>query len=184
MAFADSSTSSSSSSSSSSVDYATWAEVSKAMDKQLNSGLKTYKDGNTAGATSDFMGAYNKIYVASNFTAVVHDTIGADKQLAQQQAFQSVQNLSYTPGNDDQLAQQIDALTADLDATAQQLDANADLAKPKAYAEALQAQLAKERKELDDQEKEEPGQGQSFMDRRGQRNDPDSRQCIQSLRKG
>ena len=36
------------------------------------------------------MGAYNKIYVASNFTAVVHDTIGADKQLAQQQAFQSV----------------------------------------------------------------------------------------------
>ena len=104
MAFADSSTSSSSSSSSSSVDYATWAEVSKAMDKQLNSGLKTYKDGNTAGATSDFMGAYNKIYVASNFTAVVHDTIGADKQLAQQQAFQSVQNLSYTPSNDDQLA--------------------------------------------------------------------------------
>ena len=154
------------------------------MDKQLNSGLKTYKDGNTAGATSDFMGAYNKIYVASNFTAVVHDTIGADKQLAQQQAFQSVQNLSYTPSNDDQLAQQIDALTADLDATAQQLDANADLAKPKAYAEALQAQLAKERKELDAKKKEEPGQGQSFMDRRGQRNDPDSRQCIQSLRKG
>ena len=137
MAFADSSTSSSSSSSSSSVDYATWAEVSKAMDKQLNSGLETYKDGNTAGATSDFMGAYNKIYVASNFTAVVHDTIGADKQLAQQQAFQSVQNLSYTPGNDDQLAQQIDALTADLDATAQQLDTNADLAKPKADAAAL-----------------------------------------------
>ena len=118
MAFADSSTSSSSSSSSSSVDYATWAEVSKAMDKQLNSGLETYKDGNTAGATSDFMGAYNKIYVASNFTAVVHDTIGADKQGARRQ------------------------------------------------------------------EKEEPGQGQSFMDRRGQRNDPDSRQCIQSLRKG
>lgn len=153
MAFADSSTSSSS------VDYATWAEVSKAMDKQLNSGLKTYKDGNTAGATSDFMGAYNKIYVASNFTAVVHDTIGADKQLAQQQAFQSVQNLSYTPSNDDQLAQQIDALTADLDATAQQLDANADLAKPKAYAEALQAQLAKERKELDAKKKKNPGKG-------------------------
>ena len=159
MAFADSSTSSSSSSSSSSVDYATWAEVSKAMDKQLNSGLKTYKDGNTAGATSDFMGAYNKIYVASNFTAVVHDTIGADKQLAQQQAFQSVQNLSYTPGNDDQLTQQIDALTAYLDATAQQLDTNADLAKPKAYAEALQAQLAKERKELDAKKKKNPGKG-------------------------
>ena len=89
----------------------------------------------------------------------MHDTIGADKQLAQQQAFQSVQNLSYTPSNDDQLAQQIDALTADLDATAQQLDANADLAKPKAYAEALQAQLAKERKELDAKKKKNPGKG-------------------------
>ena len=118
-----------------------------------------FADNSTAGATSDFMGAYNKIYVASNFTAVVHDTIGADKQLAQQQAFQSVQNLSYTPSNDDQLAQQIDALTADLDATAQQLDANADLAKPKAYAEALQAQLAKERKELDAKKKKNPGKG-------------------------
>ncbi|KFI92805.1 iron permease FTR1 [Bifidobacterium saguini DSM 23967] len=151
-AFADSS-------SSGSVDYATWAEVSKAMDKKLEEGQKTYKDGNTAGSTSAFMAAYNQIYVASNFTAVVHDTIGADKQLSQQQAFQSIQNLSYTPGNDDQLTQQIDALTADLDATAQQLDANADLAKPKAYAEALQKQLAKERKELDAKKKKNPGKG-------------------------
>ncbi|PJM77699.1 FTR1 family iron permease [Bifidobacterium felsineum] len=155
-AFADSNTTSSSSSS---VDYATWADISKAMDKQLKEGQKTYKDGNTAGSTSAFMSAYNQIYVASNFTAVVHDTIGADKQLAQQQAFQSIQNLSYTPGNDDQISQQIDALTADLDATAQQLDANTSLAKPKAYAEALQKQLAKERKELDAKKKKNPGKG-------------------------
>ncbi|PLS24603.1 FTR1 family iron permease [Bifidobacterium imperatoris] len=154
-AFADSSTASSSSS----VDYATWTEVSKAMDKKLEEGQKTYKDGNTAGSTSAFMAAYNQIYVASNFTAVVHDTIGADKQLAQQQAFQSIQNLSYTAGNDDQLDQQITALTADLDATAQQLDANTSLAKPKAYAEALQKQLAKERKELDAKKKKNPGKG-------------------------
>ncbi|TPF93170.1 iron permease [Bifidobacterium sp. UTBIF-68] len=152
-------TGTSSSSSSSSVDYATWAEVSTAMDKQLNEGLKTYKDGNTAGSTSAFMSAYNQIYVASNFTAVVHDTIGADKQLAQQQAFQGIQNLSYTAGNEDQLAQQIASLTADLDATAQQLDGNAQLAKPKAYAEALQQQLAKERKELDAKKKKNPGKG-------------------------
>ncbi|KAA8823988.1 FTR1 family iron permease [Bifidobacterium reuteri] len=152
-------TGTSSSSSSSSVDYATWAEVSAAMDKQLDEGLKTYKDGNTAGSTSAFMSAYNQIYVASNFTAVVHDTIGADKQLAQQQAFQGIQNLSYTAGNDEQLAQQIAALTADLDATAQQLDSNAQLAKPKAYAEALQQQLAKERKELDAKKKKNPGKG-------------------------
>ena len=103
MAFADSSTSSSSSSSSSSVDYAPGRSL-QGDGQAAEQRSKTYKDGNTAGATSDFMGAYNKIYVASNFTAVVHDTIGADKQLAQQQAFQSVQNLSYTPSNDDQLA--------------------------------------------------------------------------------
>mgnify|MGYP007050595860 FL=1 len=38
------------------------------MDKQLQQGQKEYKDGNTAGSTSDFMAAYNEIYVASNFT--------------------------------------------------------------------------------------------------------------------
>ena len=153
-AFADSSdSSSSSSSSSSSADYASWTDVAKAMDKQLKQGLKTYKDGNTAGSTSEVMSAYNTIYVASNFTAVVRDTIGQDKQTAQQQAFQSIQDLTYVPGNDDQMSQQIDALSADLDATAQQLDANTQLAKPKAYAEALQKQLDKERKELDAKKK-------------------------------
>ncbi|WP_240544172.1 FTR1 family protein [Bifidobacterium sp. SO4] len=160
-AFADSSDSSSDSSSSSSsvTDYATWTDVAKAMDKQLAQGLKTYKDGNTAGSTSEVMSAYNTIYVASNFTAVVRDTIGSDKQLAQQQAFQSIQDLTYVPGNEDQMSQQIDALSADLDVTAQQLDANTQLAKPKAYAEALQAQLAKERKELDAKKKKNPGKG-------------------------
>ncbi|OZG59210.1 iron permease [Bifidobacterium myosotis] len=154
-AFADSSDSSSSSS----ADYASWTDVAKAMDKQLKQGLKTYKDGNTAGSTSEVMSAYNTIYVASNFTAVVRDTIGQDKQTAQQQAFQSIQDLTYVPGNDDQMSQQIDALSADLDATAQQLDANTQLAKPKAYAEALQKQLDKERKELDAKKKKNPGKG-------------------------
>ncbi|WP_190972461.1 FTR1 family iron permease [Bifidobacterium myosotis] len=158
VAFADSSDSSSSSSSSS-ADYASWTDVAKAMDKQLKQGLKTYKDGNTAGSTSEVMSAYNTIYVASNFTAVVRDTIGQDKQTAQQQAFQSIQDLTYVPGNDDQMSQQIDALSADLDATAQQLDANTQLAKPKAYAEALQKQLDKERKELDAKKKKNPGKG-------------------------
>lgn len=51
-----------------SADYDTWADVAAAMDKQLQQGQKEYKDGNTAGSTSDFMAAYNEIYVASNFT--------------------------------------------------------------------------------------------------------------------
>ncbi|MBT1173345.1 FTR1 family protein [Bifidobacterium sp. MA2] len=148
-----------SSSTDSATDYDTWADVAKAMEKQLAAGQKEYKSGNTAGSTSDFMSAYNTIYVASNFTAVVNSTIGADKQLAQQQAFQDIQNLSYTAGNDAQLDEKITALNADLDATAQQLDANAQLAKPRPYAKALQEQLAKERKELDAKKKKNPGKG-------------------------
>ena len=156
----DSSTSDSSTSSTdSATDYDTWSDVAKAIDAQLAKGQQEYKDGNTAGSTSEFMAAYNSVYVASNFTAVVAEKVGADKQSSQQQAFQNIQNLSYVTGNDDQLAQQIDALSADLDATGQQLDATADLAKPRDYAKALQAQLAKERKELDAKKKKNPGKG-------------------------
>ena len=79
----------------SSADHDTWADVAAAMDKQLQQGQKEYKDGNTAGSTSDFMAAYNEIYVASNFTQVVTDNIGSDKQASQQQAFQDIQDLSY-----------------------------------------------------------------------------------------
>ena len=141
------------------VNYETWAAVSKAIGKQLQEGQKEYQSGNTAGATSDFMAAYNTIYVASNFTAVVRDTIGSDKQLSQQQAFQDIQNLSYVTGNDAQLDEKVTALVTDLDATAQQLDANTSLANPKQYAADLQAQIAKERKELDAKKKKNPGKG-------------------------
>ncbi|KAB8288339.1 iron permease FTR1 [Bifidobacterium ramosum] len=142
-----------------SVDYETWSAVAKAIDDQLQDGLKEYTSGNTAGSTSKFMAAYNTIYIASNFTAVVRDSVSSDKQAAQQQAFQDIQNLSYTAGNDDQLKQKITDLVNDLTATAQQLDANTSLANPKQYAEDLQAQIAKERKELDAKKKKNPGKG-------------------------
>lgn len=158
---ADSSSKSSglSSATSDATNYKTWGAVAEAMAEELQNGQHEYESGNTSGATSDFMSAYNSIYVASNFTAVVSQTIGADKQTAQQQAFQDIQNLSYVPGNNDQLDQKITALVADLDATAQQLDANTGLAKPKEYAKALQAELDKERKELDAKKKKNPGKG-------------------------
>ena len=146
------------------VEYATWADVSKAIEAQLQEGAKEYKSGNTAGSTSAFMSAYNTIYIASNFTAVVRDTISSDKQTAQQQAFQDIQNLSYTAGNDDQLTQKIDALSADLDATARQLDANTQLANPKQYAEDLQKQIAKERKELDSKKKRTKNTAKTWKD--------------------
>ena len=144
---------SSSSGSDSSVDYETWSAVADTIGKQLQSGLKEYKSGNTAGSTSDFMSAYNTIYIASNFTAVVRDSISSDKQASQQQAFQGIQNLSYTAGNDGKLEEQINALSADLQDSAKQLDSNTQVANPKQYAQALQAQIAKERKELDAKKK-------------------------------
>ena len=104
-----------------------------AMDKQLQQGQKEYKDGNTAGSTSDFMAAYNEIYVASNFTQVVTDNIGSDKQASQQQAFQDIQDLSYVTGNEAKIEQSVTALVSDLDSTAKQLDANTKLANPRGY---------------------------------------------------
>ena len=105
------------------------------------------------GAKSDFGAAYTTVYVTSNFNKVVSDTIGAYKQTAQQQAFQDLQSQVFTSGQDDQLTQKVNDLTADLDATAQQLDANTNLANPKQYSEDLRKQIAKERKELDAKKK-------------------------------
>ena len=136
-----------------SVDYATWADVAKAVEAQLQEGLKEYKDGNPMGAKSDFGAAYTTVYVTSNFNKVVSDTIGADKQTAQQQAFHDLQSQVFTSDQADQLTQKVNDLTADLDATAQQLDANTSLANPKQYSEDLQKQIAKERKELDAKKK-------------------------------
>ncbi|MCH9275903.1 FTR1 family iron permease [Bifidobacterium amazonense] len=143
----------------STVDYETWTAVAEAIDSQLQDGLKEYTSGNTAGSTSKFMAAYNTIYIASNFTAVVRDSVSSDKQASQQQAFQDIQNLSYTSGNDDQLKTKITDLVNDLKATAQQLDANTAVSNPKKYSEDLQAQIAKERKELDAKKKKNPGKG-------------------------
>jgi high-affinity iron transporter len=142
-----------------SADYDTWADVAAAMDKQLQQGQKEYKDGNTAGSTSDFMAAYNEIYVASNFTQVVTDNIGSDKQASQQQAFQDIQDLSYVTGNEAKIEQSVTALVSDLDSTAKQLDANTKLANPRGYDKALQEQIAKERKVLQSKQKKNPGKG-------------------------
>lgn len=142
-----------------SADYDTWADVAAAMDKQLQQGQKEYEDGNTAGSTSDFMAAYNEIYVASNFTQVVTDNIGSDKQASQQQAFQDIQDLSYVTGNEVKIEQSVTALVSDLGSTAKQLDANTKLANPHDYDKALQEQIAKERKVLQSKQKKNPGKG-------------------------
>lgn len=131
------------------VTYTTWRQVADAITAQLNQGEQKYADGNTAGASSDFMAAYNTIYVGSNFTTVVHDTLGADRQADHQRQFQTITSLSYTTGNSAQIAQQVVALNNDLHAAATTLDANTSLDKPDVYARKLAAQIKADRKRLD-----------------------------------
>ena len=150
---------SSSSATSSATDYDTWSAVSDAIAKQLDEGLAEYRSGNTSGSTSDFMGAYNKTYVASNLTSVVSESIGSDRQSSQQQAFQTIQSLSYVPGNDAKLADAVAALNKDLADAAATLDGSSDVAKPRDYAAKLQQQIAEDRKKLDAAKKPNPGKG-------------------------
>lgn len=131
------------------VTYTTWRQVADAIAAQLNQGEQKYADGNTAGASSDFMAAYNTIYVGSNFTTVVHDTLGTDRQADHQRQFQTITSLSYTTGNSAQIAQQVVALNTDLHTAATTLDANTSLDKPDVYARKLAAQIKADRKRLD-----------------------------------
>ncbi|WP_423773644.1 FTR1 family iron permease [Bifidobacterium boum] len=141
------------------VTYTTWRQVADAIAAQLNQGEQKYADGNTAGASSDFMAAYNTIYVGSNFTTVVHDTLGTDRQADHQRQFQTITSLSYTTGNSAQIAQQVVALNADLHTAATTLDANTSLDKPDVYARKLAAQIKADRKRLDAAKTKNNGKG-------------------------
>lgn len=141
------------------VTYTTWRQVADAIAAQLNQGEQKYADGNTAGASSDFMAAYNTIYVGSNFTTVVHDTLGTDRQADHQRQFQTITRLSYTAGNSAQIAQQVVALNTDLHTAATTLDANTSLDKPDVYARKLAAQIKADRKRLDAAKTKNNGKG-------------------------
>lgn len=141
------------------VTYTTWRQVADAIAAQLNQGEQKYVDGNTAGASSDFMAAYNTIYVGSNFTTVVHDTLGTDRQADHQRQFQTITSLSYTTGNSAQIAQQVVALNTDLHTAATTLDANTSLDKPDVYARKLAAQIKADRKRLDAAKTKNSGKG-------------------------
>lgn len=141
------------------VTYTTWRQVADAIAAQLNQGEQKYADGNTAGASSDFMAAYNTIYVGSNFTTVVHDTLGTDRQADHQRQFQTITSLSYTTGNSAQIAQQVVALNTDLHTAATTLDVNTSLDKPDVYARKLAAQIKADRKRLDAAKTKNSGKG-------------------------
>ena len=129
--------------------YDTWTDVSTAMAEELDSGCEAYARGDNAGAASDFMAAYNSVYVASNFVTATTSTLGQDSRSNLDQRFQSLQSQAYVPGNQGQIDQDTQALKADLADAAAQLDANGLLAKPRQYAKAQEEQIKADRKRLD-----------------------------------
>ncbi|MFT8856546.1 FTR1 family iron permease [Bifidobacterium aquikefiri] len=131
------------------IQYATWSDVSTAISKQLSEGQQGYASGDTAGAASDFGSAYNTLYVATNFASVTSEKLGDQTQQQLQQEFQDIQQLSYMTGNGEKIQQQIATLDQQVSAVAQKLDADTSLAKPPAYAKALNAQIEADRKKLD-----------------------------------
>ena len=137
--------------------YATWTEVSKAIDNQLQQGQNEYRSGNNSGAATRFQAAYNSVYVASNMITVVRDTIGQDKVQAQQDQFQQLQTLVYQQNQGSQISAVSKALSEDVAQTAAQLDSNAKLDKPNIYAQKLRAQIKAERKKLDAAKKKNLG---------------------------
>ncbi|WP_137656639.1 FTR1 family iron permease [Bifidobacterium moukalabense] len=131
------------------TNFDSWAEVAANIERQLETAEQDYGDGNYYQAGTDFQNAHWVGYDASNFSKVVNDTIGADKQQALLQEFTDLEGLAYQQGQGDAIASKVDALTADLNATAQTLDADTSLANPKAYAKQRAEETAKERKKLD-----------------------------------
>ena len=131
------------------TNFDSWTEVAANIEKQLETAEQDYNDGNYYQAGTDFQNAHWVGYDASNFSKVVNDTIGADKQKALLQEFTDLESLAYQQDQDDAITAKVDALTADLNETAQTLDADTSLADPKTYAKQRAEETAKERKKLD-----------------------------------
>ena len=132
-----------------STNYATWTDVVKAIDKDLDSGRQAYAVGDHAGAAANFMAAYNSGYIGSNFVTVTASTLGQDRRTGLDARFQSLQSKAYADDNQAGIDQDCQALQADLAAAATQLDATQGLANPRAYAKAQQEQIKADRRRLD-----------------------------------
>ena len=131
------------------TNFDSWTEVAANIGKQLETAEQDYNDGNYYQAGTDFQNAHWVGYDASNFSKVVNDTIGADKQKALLQEVTDLESLAYQQDQGDAITAKVDALAADLNATAQTLDADTSLADPKTYAKQRAEETAKERKKLD-----------------------------------
>ena len=132
----------------SATDFPTWSAVAESINQQLADGQSQYKANQNSQAANLFLNARYVGYEASNFGAVVRDTIGSDKAAAQQQQFQQLEQLAYQSGKSTDIDTAVATLSADLTASAQTLDANAQLAKPADYAKAREQQTKQERETI------------------------------------
>lgn len=133
--------------------------MASAIVKRLETGLKRYRAGNIAAASSDVAAAYNVGYVSTNFGAATSDALGASEADSLRSAFQSLQSASYVTGNGTSLAEGTANLTGKLTAVAARLDADTDLADPREYARNLAAQIAADRRRLDAAKRKNEGKG-------------------------
>lgn len=143
----------------SATGYATWSDVASAVATQIETARDQYAAGDMSTASSTFMSAYNSLYVASNFAAVVRDAIGSDTQTGLQDQFTTVQALFFSGGNADAIAKGVDGIARGLSTAATTLDATKSLASPSRYAKEQAAQVAADRKRLDAAKKKNTGKG-------------------------
>ena len=94
------------------TNFDSWTEVAANIEKQLETAEQDYNDGNYYQAGTDFQNAHWVGYDASNFSKVVNDTIGADKQKALLQEFTDLESLAYQQDQGDAITAKVDALTA------------------------------------------------------------------------
>lgn len=137
--------------------YHSWSEVAQRISNELAQGNKEYQAHNSALASTRFSSAYNSVYVASNLITVVRETYGQDQVQQHTDQFQRLQTLVYQPNQDEHIRQTITQLTSSLTGLTAQLDANTQVVAPKIYAQALRAQIQKERKQLDAKKKKNHG---------------------------
>lgn len=132
----------------SATGFDSWSQIAEGIDGQLKDGKASYDAGDSAAAASDFENAYHMLFHASNYAKVVSDTLGQDVYNRQDQQFQQIVGLEYTPGQGAQLDQIIATLTSDVKGSAATLDQNPELKNPRDYAAARDAETKQEREEL------------------------------------
>ncbi|RBP97211.1 iron permease [Bifidobacterium aemilianum] len=132
-----------------SAAYATWSQAAQAAGKLLSEGQFAYESGDATGAASDFMAAYNTVYIPSGLGPLTGEKLGADRRSAMDDQFQSLQSLALEPGHGDQIGQAVQTLSVALVQAGQELDSRPELTQPQTYAAQQDEQIKADRKRLD-----------------------------------